>query len=1757
MKVTLGANRKLVKIDDILTYTISLQNDYCSVKQVQVVCPLSKAIDIQKIYINNEEEELEDVDNVLIDNMEPGERLEIILVGKLVYFAKENPIVQMVDVYYIENNQPCTLTSNAEICLVVDANITRNSGSFYIQADKENVDVGEVITYTVYLKNQGNIEAELVCLSNLIPEGTTIVEGYEAYEQGVYIQQLMRGEERYFNYKVYVNTCPMREYIINQVQVEYQFWMPNRQIARSKSKSDTIMTKVQHVCFDDLDGFYKKSSKKVVTIGEKVTYTIGLKNKGTVPAYGVAVIDSVPKGCIIVEGTTKINGSLNKELDIQEGIIFEKIQPGEAIIVDYQIEVQSWEEEQNRWELPACMSYMYYVGDKIVRATLDSQLKPIEVYCAMIHPIAQTYSVVEQVSYTLGDTICIEVSGINKGNLPIELLEIRMMQIEWIQYIRGCWQLSNIGVGEKWGCTLTYKVKKIPTYNPITIGLTITYDYIMPDYIRHSMNVSEAVQVGIFAPIFQTCLGGKRHCFTQKVVGLEEVVQGKLELTNRGNIEATHIVLDIKGKNSFCLLNEHQFPIEINCLMPGDTREIYYDILWKSIPKSGKEEILLAMTYDYTLNDMKLHTIEEVEQIDTMCVQDVCLSIDAEEIIQKVEESYVTVGEIIHYTLPLMNEGNVPAKQILLELPHLSYGVWQQENPMTLETIKPGEAVTFKYALKVEKLPISGQIDMKPSLSYLVQVPEREEVRRYYEVNTVVTVVEMAQIDEETGGIKRSISTKAVSIGENVTYSLIIHNKGNVIAYGVRLEERSNRECLYEEGSFKIDYQPIDKNPLQDSIYLGDIAPGQHYTIQYNILCETMPDHEVISTVSHIKYSYQSGASIKKVHKTSSPLEVAIFDPAIGIIDRSLEVIVDKQVADIGDVIQLETKICVLGNQRIEAMWYKFSTQHIVWEPLESEVEYEVQTLDIGESYVLTTYGKVLNLPETEYVCIQGQLKYTFYDGIGEVERVVYTPEKRINICTAGPLQASAFYLESNEKVVYPYEPFELNCTIINQGNLKMENVILTIDGSLEGIHIQDVEETTINCGCLYQGKTIEIEEIEAYETLNLVVRACLTEIPKTFTMSMYSKLDYSYTIEDEVRQLAKKSNEVTFKMRACGIGLPEAVSFSNDKEVAQIGEVITYHIKMVNKGNTTAKNIKLDLVLSRQVEWEVDKVVAKGARYQGRLDEKVIVPTLELEECFELQFQGIVQEIFPTPRILVGGNILYEYQDGAGKLKIYERELEAVCTKIESVDFRMPYFWRSINQTEVTVGEKVHYEIQCENGGNKEAQNTQIHLCLPEGLTYLEDTLQTNRNTQKYRCEHGILFVGTVMPREKIVFKFQCMGNKINEQEKSIDRTYLQYEEGNQVVQIEAPLAACSCIQPQLTVNLELEPKEILVDEWIHYTLKLMNNGNTTALNVQAINLVPQEIYLQDSIVIGDLYAGQEKVVQFRGRAIKRPNGKYSRHEIKVGYQYRVGEKNYYEECKGNKEELKIEEASLSFFKHCSRQNVEVGEEIFIASKIINTGTVKIPQMIYKDEIAESLVLVEGSFRVDEKRLLGVVLKEGIDIGMLDVGEKCYIEYKLRVQGYDESTIMHRSWVCYSVYNLQGQMKDRISEQVEEILQVKSPYRTYYPYESKIYLQHDMKDLEKILEIDPQIKCINCTTNQARRNELDLRCEMKYRIIYQTAKCIEEIILKKIVTLTIENTQSKTLTIENVEVMIEKLHYIILDKRGLQVQCVIEIVSN
>ncbi|MGL6105708.1 hypothetical protein [Romboutsia sp.] len=1155
-----------------------------------------------------------------------------------------------------------TLTSNSNtVITTVLGTVTLSSAKI----GKLYANIGDVLTYTIPITNNGNTTAVNIRFIDTIPNGTSFVAnslmqdatsvGGSPNPPGITLpNSIGGGSTSTVTFQVTVTTMPSPNPIPNTASAIFQYdidisTIPN--ILGSGSTNTNIVN--TFVSRADLSTITKRVDKSFGIIGDILTYTISIPNTGSISANDVIFIDTIPNGTAFVDNSFTVNGVVSPGANpTPPGVNIGIIPPKGTSTVSFKVIVNTIP-SPNPILNAATTTFTYQVDPSVSTATTGSANSNIVATKINMAKISNLNKQVDKSFATLGDTLNYTIAFNNTGSVTAlnlvfkDTIPVGTTYVPNSFTINGATQsgqspeyptgvnIGDIAVGSTTTLGFQVTVSTIPPGNIIINGGTVFYDYIANDQTGQKNSSGGNTNLVITTTNFAN-LSNPIKSVDRKFADIGTTITYTITLTNTGNTTANNVavidtipngttfVTDSVTVNGITQIGSSPVPptgISIGPISSNETAIITFEVIVNTIPSPNPIPNTGTATYDFIVDptlSISIRSSNVTNEVDTLVNHANLLNT------KSVDKTFAKIGDLVNYTIGIANTGNTTAYNIVFTdtiptdttfVPNSLKinGITQtgkNPSPPTGVSVGPIPArstsmVTFSVVVNTIPSPNPILNSSTTTFSYTVDPVLGITVNSNTNSNIVSTTINNALIN----GTK-AVNLSEALVGDIITYSMDFSNVGNVSTNNISFTDTIPNGTQFVQNSIAINGVTVPGTTVVPpvGVTLPNLNPGENVNIKFQVLAITVPTPNPILNTGTAKYSFT-------------------VNPVLGIKGNSV-----FNTNTVPTFISPNTK-------PVKSVNTKYAT--------------------VGDTLTYTLVWKnVLNSAQTDVV---------FVDTIPD----------------------STTFIPGS----------------------------ITVNGSPQiGASISPPDGLYL--GTLGKGAVVTVTYDVTVDT-----------VPNNNIIDNDMTVIFNYVSNKELGTISRKSavsNIVDTKVNLAKIENPTK---SVDKEVATIGDVLTYTITFKNTGNTDANNTIFKDTIPQGTEFVPNSFTVNGVVQYGRnpgAPTGVNLGIIPAEAITTLTFKVMVDEDFCIKDVYNSGTLSYDFlvNPDTGRSKNDKVNTNTVLTKIIAAIICDK---KTADSCTGFVGMHLKYTIVLANEGNTTAYNVKFVDTIPNGTAFVPNSVTLN----------------------------------------------------------------------------------------------------------------------------------------------------------------------------------------------------------------------------------------------------------------------------------------------------------------------------------------------------------------------------------------------------------------------------------------------
>ncbi|WP_063220077.1 DUF7507 domain-containing protein, partial [Bacillus cereus] len=1515
--LTKSTNKQFATIGETISYTILITNSgNTAATNVQLTdsLPNGTILTPGSVTLNGVLQNVDSLVFVPIGTIPGGATFTLSFQVTVINITTQNPIINNAFASYLYTVNPSlpptskTANSNSVTSTIRLANLHANKS-----VDKTFAEVGDVLTYTFALTNDGNVAANNVLLSDSIANGTAFVPNSVIVNSvtqpgvtpaSINIGSINANTTITASFQVVITSIPNPNPISNSASISYNFIVdPNTSPVSKNTTSTTTFTQV-----NDANVISAKTvDRAFATVGDILTYTVTLTNAGSVSADSPTFVDTNPDGTTFIPNTFLINGVLQNNADPNIGVPLPSIAANGSLTVSYQVTVTSLPTQNPTLNSSSTQySFILNPGDPptietSVSNTVSTQInlanvvivKEVDLTIADVgQPITYTISLANLGNTTANNVIVTDIIPNGSTIVPNSIFIGGTLQ-QGADPSTGL-QVGSIPSGGFTTIVFQISANSLPSPNPVQNSAALQYSFIadpsLPAVVRNATSNIVTTQINT-ANIVATKLTSTNFADVGAVITYATI------LTNNGNIPASNVTFtDIIPAGTIFLPNTvtiNGVPIAnanpangilIGTIGANSSRTVAFQVSVPTIPSPNPITNQSSTTFQYTYDASK-SVVTQMVASNTVQTTINNATIAA---VKSADKHFANVNDIITYTTTLTNNGNTLASNVIFTdvipngtsfIPNsvtVNGNTLPNTNPasgIAIDPINPNTSATISFQVIVNSIPSPNPIPNQSNTAYQYVIDPNLPPASANALSNVITT----QINNATIVATKSVNTPTAAIGDIVTYTIAVTNTGNIPASATVLTDGLGAGASFVPNSVTIDNIPQPGLDPSLGIHLADIPPGDTVFITFQAQILAIPPSGTLTNNALVNYEYT-------VNPNQSPAvgSTVTNTTVTPIIDATLSInkTVNSRFATIGDTLTFTAIITNSGNTTANNVIFtdvipngtsfipnSFTVNGTTIPNANPQNGINIGNLNSNASATLSFQVNITSLPNPNPIPNQSSLQYSFIVGINEppVSRTVQSNKTFTQVNTASVIAtktASSAFAAVGDTITY-------TTTLTNSGNTTANTPVFIDILPPELSFVPDsVQINTIPQLGFRPDSGISLDSIPVGGTTTISFQAIVGSIPVTNPTLNQSSTTYSIIVDPTQPPVTETatSNPTLVQINEAIIQATKSVDrlFS---DVAPGNSFLTYTVLLENIGNTTATNIIFTDPIPNNTVFIADSVRVGGVLLPG-VNPANGVPIGDIiagdftNITFRVQVVSIPNPIFtigpggPNSPVVNGASIDYQFMTGPN-LPLVSRSTTSnpVSTQINSGEI---VAIKSVDKTFATIGDTISYTITLSNPGNVTSQNIIFTDILPDGTTFISGTLTNDSGTQQIGNPANGIQIGNINPNGTAVITLNVLVTNIPSinpisNSSSVQFSHVVDPSQPSVSQMNVSNAVSTTINSAILTTQKSADKSIVsVGDTITYTTTITNTGNTAATNITFTSAIPASItFIPNSFTI------------------------------------------------------------------------------------------------------------------------------------------------------------------------------------------------------------------------------------------------------------------------------------------------------------------
>ncbi|PEV75015.1 DUF11 domain-containing protein [Bacillus cereus] len=1577
---------------------------------------------------------------ITIGSIAPNSSISIAFQVTATSTPVQNPIANSATASYTfiaDPNAPIVsrnVTSNTVFTTINTANILSLK-----QVDKSFSRIGDTLTYTVVLTNNGNSSAQNVIFTDTVPSVTTFIANTFSINgvpqsgadpsNGVNIGTITAGTTVTVSFQVTVTSLPTANPIVNFSSTSYQLVSPPDS---ETSISNPVSTQIKEAILS----MTKNESVSFADIGQTAFYTTSITNIGNTDATNIVFTDALPSGLTFVPNTLTVDGVLQPNANPNTGVLLATLPPNEIYSIVFQVTVNSIP-PSNPAPNTASTTYEFTVDpvNPPVSSAATSNTTLLQINNATIISTKTANLTFADV----GNTITFTLNLPNTGNVTatdVTIIDILNSNLSFVpnsftangQTIPNADLSTGVNIGSINGgntaiVTFQATVITLPTLNPISNSASITYHYVVdpsqPPITTSNQSNTTTTQIN------SAILTAQKNS-NVSTVDIGQDITYTVTITNSGNVSATNVIFTdlIPDGTSFepnsFTLNGTSIPnadiitgVPIGDIAPNESVIVAFHIIANEIPPINPITNQASVSFQHIVNPANPPVSKNIISNNvTTKIESAILNT-----IKIGDKTFATIGDTITYTTTITNTGNIPANNAIFSDPLPSWtqfvagSVIVDGTPLPSASIINGVGInTIIFQVQI----VSNPTTFTPELQNLGFVNFQYNVSNALlaQPGNVETNVFVTSINTAILSAVKTANTAFANIGDTITYTVSIQNNGNTNATNVNFSDPVPTGTTFVENSFAVNGSTIPGANPNNGVNIGTVSAGSSLTVTFQVIVTSTPPSNPITNVASIQYAFIVDPASPPVTGTinSNSASTQINNATVTTVLQA-----NRSIVSIGDVITYTATLTNTGNFPANSVLLingvpegalfvpnSVTLNGISLPDASPTLGIPVGIIAPGDSATITFQFLASSIPPQGAIINQALTSYTY---IVDPSQPPVTATSSSNTVNTAVVDASLSVIKSTDSLVQSTDGIITYTVVVqNNGNTTANTVTLT-DLVPEGTAFipNSVTINSVSVPGADPNVGIPLNSITPSEIVTVTFQVIVQSIPSVNPISNTARIDYTFIADPTAPIISRTitSNPAFTQISDATILSLKAVNAPQ----TTTGDILPYTITLENTGNIPATNLIFSDTIPQDTTFVENSFTLNGTAILGaNPNVGVTLPTLAANATHLISFQILIKDSFSRESITNQSNTTYTIQPDPGQPPITETSTSnIVITNFVQAQLTIT---KTSNPTTVDIGGTILYISEVKNIGNVDAINIVFTDSIPAGTTFVPDSVTINGVLQPgLNPENGIP-IGTIPANSSKTILFQVQTNNPPTETEIVNQSSATY----QYVSIPtAPPVNRSANSNIVTTSLQnaniisVKSADITfasIGQIITYTNTLQNIGTVPANNTVFIDNIPEgTIFIEDSLAInnviqpganpengvtlGTIQPNETVTISFQVQLTNIPVGNVVINISDTSYEYQIDPSSQIIQRRSlsNAVNTEVRTANVSAIKSANRSITRIGQIITYTVAVTNAGTIPITNTLLLDAIASGTtfvpnsILVDGVPRLNENPITGINL--------------------------------------------------------------------------------------------------------------------------------------------------------------------------------------
>lgn len=1490
-----------------------------------------------------------------------------------------------------------------------------------------NATVGDTLTYTLTVSNQGNITVQptifdVISASTSFVAGSVTINGVSSPGSnpatGIVAGSLAASGTTVITFQVVLQSLPSPPRLTNLATTNYTYQPPDGRILSGSATSNTIdiPASAPNVLVT------KTINLTYAAIGDVLIYSLDILNNSVVQVTNVVINDALPNGVTFLPGSVSVDGVPKLTADPTSGYTLGSLNPGLNSHVVFRGTVTSVPNPPQA-ENHASISF---TSGAFSGATFSNT-----VITYIEQPIISLTKSASQSLAVIGDIIAYTIEVRNTGstaaivtifdNIPagssflVNSVSVDNAPLPGVDPVSGI-PIGTISAGSTRNVSFLVTVESLPSPQQLVDQGTASYTFTLTDGRSLSgTGSSNTVSIPVSAPNVvvmetanvSTAIQGDTVIYTvvvtnQGVANVNNVILTSIADVSTSFIPGSVIVNGVPSPNT-----NPSTGIPIGTLAPNTPVTVTFEVkITMPTPQIINQSSVSFTSGTFSGSSSSNNVVTPVTQANFTLVK-------------SANTANATVGDTVVYSILATNTGNlqadvivtdsIPAGTSFVQNSALVDGTPQPgADPVTginAGTIAAGSSKTISFSVIINTLPSPQIISNTGTATYTFIPPDGRVVTRTSTSNTVSFPVSSPNVL-----VAKSTTSTALTVGDTITYTSLITNSGITAINNVSFSDQIPTGGTFVPGSVVIIGAPtpvVPPNPAT-GVTLGTINAGATVTVSFDVVVTSLPSPAQFNNFSAV--SFTSGAFSSTT--TSNTITTPIYQPVIAVLKSA-----NTTNATVGDTVVYTLNVSNTGNYATDVFitdTIPSNTTFLVnsvfvgnlpWPGADPATGFSIGTVNPGTTVPVSFSIIIDSLPNPQLLTNTATAAYSFTLPDGRIFNRS-TNSNTVTISVSSPDVSIVKSTTVTDAVVNDIIPYTF--VITNNGLAPINNVVFSdplptgevfVPGSvvITGAPTPPVPPNPvagISLGTIAVGATVTI-------TFNVQV----TALPDPAQLNNYGTVSFTSGAFSAVTF----SNTITTPVYQPILAAVKSSSTTN----ATIGDLIIYTINVSNTGNYPASVSLVDTIPNGTM-FQANSVVLNGMTQPGA-DPAVGIPFTSQPGATDIVTFGVVIVSLPNPQLLTNiatANFTFTPPDGrvlTGAINSNTVNIPVSAPNVTIV--------KSSTATDAVVGDTITYSATIANSGISTVNNVQFFDQLPAFTAFIPGSVTINGVVAPNANPANGISLGSILPGNMVTVNFNVTVTALPPSQQLSNQSSVSFTTGAFAASAFSNTVIIPVYQPIISVLKSASTTNATVGDTIIYTLTLHNAGNLPAVATVFDSIPSGTAFVPNSVIIdgvtqpgvdpstginaGTIAPGDSVDVKITLEVTvdALPSPQLLSNQATANYTYSPPDgRQLSGSVLSNILIIPVSAPNVTVVKSTNAIDAIVGDTITYTIVVTNSGIEAVNNVVLTDPIPTGTVFIPGSVKVDGISKPALNPSTGVPIGTIPAGAFVTVIFEVTV---------------------------------------------------------------------------------------------------------------------------------------------------------------